>query len=297
MKIAITGSSGLIGRALCKRLALENHQVLRLVRSKSSEENCLFWDPRAGILEKDELEGIDALIHLAGHNIVSKRWSEKEKERIYASRVQGTTLLKDTILELKTPPKSVLCASAIGYYSDRGEEIITEETEAGDDFLANVCRDWEKAAEGLSERGIRLIIQRIGVVLSTKGGALHKMLTPFKLGLGGVIGSGEQYMSWITLDDLIDAIYFLLTTPEASGVFNLVSPNPVSNRVFTKALGQALGRPTVLPLPAAIARLALGEMADALLLVSSRCSPKRLLELGFGFQHDTIEKALSKLLK
>ena len=298
MRIAVTGSSGLIGTALCAKLLKEECSVLRLVRSNPlDEKSARLWNPSAGVLKAEDLESLDAVIHLAGRNIAAGRWSKKEKERIYNSRIQSTVLLRDALLKLKNPPSLLISASAVGYYGDRGSELVAEDTAPGDDFLANVCKDWEAAAGGLEEKGIRLAILRAGVVLSTDGGALKKMLLPFKLGLGGAIGSGEQYMSWISLRDAVEAIWYIIKDSRLCGPINLCAPNPVTNREFTKTLGGVLGRPTLLPVPALIARLALGEMADALLLTSIRAEPKQLASAGYTFQHNTLKEALCSLLK
>jgi uncharacterized protein (TIGR01777 family) len=239
----------------------------------------------------------DAVVHLAGENIAAGRWTERQKARIRDSRVKGTRLLCDLLARYSPPPKALVCASAVGYYGDRGDEILKEESAPGSDFLFDVCREWEAATQTAVERGIRVVNLRIGVVLSPLGGALAKMLTPFKLGAGGVIGSGRQYMSWIALDDVVRAFHFALTNQSLLGPVNAVAPNPVTNRDFTRTLGRVLSRPTVFPMPAFAARLAFGEMADALLLASTRVEPARLLAGSFIFRYPDLEGALRHLLR
>lgn len=242
-------------------------------------------------------EGPDAVVHLAGENIARARWSERQKALIRDSRVKGTRLLCDLLARYSPPPKALVCASAVGYYGDRADEILKEESAPGSGFLADVCREWEAATQPAVERGIRVVNLRIGIVLSPMGGALAKMLTPFKLGVGGTIGSGRQYMSWIALDDVVGAIHFALTNESLHGPVNAVAPNPVTNREFTHTLGRVLSRPTLFPMPAFAARLVLGEMADALLLASARVEPAQLLASGFTFRHPDLEAALRALLK
>jgi len=239
----------------------------------------------------------DAVVHLAGENIAAGRWTERQKARIRDSRVKGTRLLCDLLARYSPPPKALVCASAVGYYGDRGDEILKEESASGSDFLSDVCGEWEAATQTAVERGIRVVNLRIGVVLSPLGGALAKMLTPFKLGAGGVIGSGRQYMSWIALDDAVRAFHFALTNQSLHGPVNAVAPNAVTNRDFTRTLGRVLSRPTVFPMPAFAARLAFGEMADALLLASTRVQPARLLAGGFTFRYPDLEGALRHLLR
>jgi hypothetical protein len=297
MKILVTGSSGLIGSALIRSLSGESHHVFRLVRRVSSAaENEIFWNPVLGTLNPDTLEGFDAVVHLAGEPIAGARWNSETRLRITKSRVQGTRLLVEALLDLSQPPRVLVSASAIGYYGNRGEEILTEQSAPGDGFLPDVCRKWEEAAHAASSKGIRVVNPRIGVVLSRRGGALAKMLLPFKLGLGGKIGSGSQYMSWITLEDLVGSIQHMILTPELSGPVNAVSPQPVANLEFTRALGRVLRRPTLLPAPAFALRIVLGEMADELLLSSTRVVPERLLAAGYAFHHPDLEPALRSVL-
>ena len=296
MHILITGSSGLIGSALVPFLATGGHQVTRLVRSQPrGQEMAMRWDPEAGILDAKSLEGVDAVVHLAGENI-AERWSPEKKTRIHDSRVKGTRLLSDTLARLERSPKVLVCASAIGYYGDRGEEVLTEINPAGRGFLAEVCQAWEEAAEPARQKGIRVVSLRFGMVLSSAGGALAKMLPPFRLGLGGALGSGRQYVSWIAIDDAVGAIQHALTTETLQGPANTVAPQAVTNQEFTKVLGKVLGRPTVLPMPAFAARLMFGEMADELLLASARVEPAKLLSTGYAFRYPDLEAALRHVL-
>lgn len=280
MKILITGSSGLVGSALVGSLSGDGHSITRLVHGQP-------WPL---------LEGHDAVVHLAGESIATGRWTPAKKARIRESRVVFTRRLAEALARLAQPPKVFLCASAIGFYGDRGDEVLREASAPGSGFLADVCRDWEAATQPVAERGVRVVNLRFGVILSASGGALAKMLTPFKLGAGGVMGNGRQWMSWIALDDAIGAIRYGLTTDFLHGPINVVAPNPVTNREFTKTIGRVLGRPTVFPLPAFVARLAFGEMADPLLLSSQRVEPAQLVASGYRFKFPTIEGALRHLL-
>jgi len=298
MNIAISGASGLIGSALAAGAAEAKHVVTRLVRSTAAAGSAgIGWDPSRGPHEPQRLEGIDAVVHLAGAGIAAGRWTKERKEGIRASRIDGTRNLATALAGLRRPPRALLCASAVGFYGDRGEEWLDEGSAPGSGFLASVCRGWEDASMPAMAAGIRVVHLRFGVVLSRGGGALPRMLPPFRLGLGGRIGSGAQYMSWIALADVVAAILHLLASDAARGAVNLVAPNPVTNREFTRALGRALSRPTVLPLPAAIARLAFGEMADEMLLASQRARPASLDASGFTFQHPAIDAALAALLR
>lgn len=297
MQILVSGSSGLIGNNLVSFLRMEGHTVKRLLRkeSTSTSNNAMKWDPKTGEIDLEELGSFDAVINLAGENIASGRWTEEKKERILKSRVETARKLTEAIAKLDKPPGIFINASAVGYYGDQGEAPVTEETPAGEGFLAEVCKLWEEALAPLKGKGIRVVRLRIGVVMTTKGGALERMLTPFKLGMGGVIGSGKQYVSWIALDDLLNAIHHVLQTP-IEGAVNAVSPLSVTNRQLTKALGKVLSRPTVLPMPASLARLAFGEFADEALLVSCRAQPTKLQESGYVFLFPEIEDALKHLI-
>ncbi|MGD0697382.1 MAG: TIGR01777 family oxidoreductase [Terriglobia bacterium] len=298
MHILVTGSSGLVGSALIPALAGEGHRVTRLVRSTPrAAGDSIPWDPAAGILDAPSLEGFDAVVHLAGESIAGGRWTVERKARIRDSRVNSTRLLSERLAQLTRPPKVLISASAVGYYGDRGDETLTEESPPGSNFLAGVCREWEAATEPALQHGIRVAVLRSGVVLSPAGGALAKMLFPFRMGVGGIVGSGKQYFSWISIDDLVRVIIRALKTDSLRGPVNAVAPHAVTNAEFTKALGQVLGRPTIVPMPAFAARIAFGEMADELLLASARVVPAKLLASGFVFHHAEIGHALTDLLQ
>ncbi|MFB3126914.1 MAG: TIGR01777 family oxidoreductase [Candidatus Acidiferrales bacterium] len=297
MKILVSGSTGLIGSALVPFLTTGGHSVVRLIRAQPRPgQAAVHWDTAAGKIDSNALEGLDAVVHLAGENIAARRWTPAQKARIRDSRVQGTRLLAQSLARLQQPPTVMVCASAIGFYGDRGEELLTEASAPGSGFLTDTCRAWEAAAQPASEKDIRVVNLRLGVVLSPGGGALAKMLLPFRLGVGGKIGSGRQYMSWIGIDDVVGVIHYALTTDELRGPVNAVAPNPVTNREFTKTLGRVLSRPTIFPMPAFAARLAFGEMADELLLASTRVKPARLQNSGYYFHHPRLEDALRHLL-
>ena len=297
MRVLISGVTGLVGAALTRRLEEEGHSVVALVRRKPQQDREeIGWDPRAGVIDANDLEGLEAVVHLSGENIAGRRWSAAQKEEIRASRVGSTHLLCETLAQLKRPPAALLCASAIGYYGDRGDEVLREDSNAGVGFLAQTSMAWEEATQAATQRGIRVVNLRFGILLSKHDGALAKMLPPFKMGVAGRIGSGRQYMSWISLDDTIAAMCHVLAVDQVEGPVNVVAQNPVTNAEFTKVLGRVLRRPTLFPLPAFAARLALGEMADALLLASTRVEPARLLEAGFEFRHADLETALRYLL-
>jgi uncharacterized protein (TIGR01777 family) len=296
MDIAITGSTGLIGTALVDSLE-GTHRVLRLVRPDSvgADGDTAAWDPAAGTIDRAALEGIDAVVHLAGVGIADSRWTDEQKRRILTSRTEGTGLLARTLAALDRPPSVLLSGSAIGYYGDHGDEVIDETASSGDDFPAEVCRRWEAAAQPAVDAGIRVAFLRTGIVQSTRGGALAKQLPFFRLGLGGRAGSGRQYVSWITLHDEVRAIEHLLAA-EVSGPVNLVAPEPVTNAEYTKALGRAVHRPTTI-LPMFGPRLLYGrELADSLLLTSQRCVPAALTGSGFTFDHPEIDGALRAVL-
>lgn len=296
MKILVTGGTGLVGRALVSALEKEKHEVTLLARSESVQAPRILWDPERGAMDTRLLEGFHAVVHLAGESIASSRWTPAVKERILESRVRGTFFLADALAKCVRPPKVLVCASAIGFYGDRGEERLTEDSSAGTGFLPDVCRAWESACSPAVAKGIRVANVRFGVVLSPKGGALKKMLLPFKLGLGGKIGSGRQWWSWVSLEDVVGAVRHVLSTDSLSGPINVTAPTPVTNDDFTKELGRALHRPTFLPMPAFAAKLALGEMAESLLLASARVEPKKLLASGYAFRTPTLAEALSAVL-
>lgn len=296
MKILVAGTSGLIGTALVAFLREKGHEVKRLVRhSKDLREDEIAWDPDSERVSASSEASFDAVVNLAGDRIFG-RWSADKKKKILDSRVKATRTLCIFLTQLKHPPKVLVNASAIGYYGNRGKETLTEGSESGSGFLANVCREWEAATEICQRKRVRVVCLRTGVVLSEKGGALAQLLTPFKMGLGGVIGSGSQYMSWILLEDLVRVILYALENESLSGPVNAVSPFPVTNLEFTQTLGACLHRPTFFPLPAFAARLLFGEMADDLLLSSTNALPKKLSESGFVFLHPTLKEALVMLL-
>lgn len=282
----VTGASGLVGSDLLPLLSTGGHVVRRLGRGPGG------WDPEGGRMDSGVLEGIDGVVHLAGENIASGRWSPEKKARIRQSRVLGTRLLCETLARLKRPPEVLVSASAIGFYGDRGEQDLTEFSPPGTGYLPEVCEDWEKATEPARLAGIRVVNLRIGIVLSPKGGALSRMLLPFSLGLGGRLGHGDQVMSWISLPDLSSAIHRSLTDSRLSGAVNAVAPSPVTNREFTRTLARVLRRPALFPMPAFAARMAFGELADALLLSSAKVRPMRLEGAGFRFEHPDLETAL-----
>ncbi|MFM9966264.1 MAG: TIGR01777 family oxidoreductase [Planctomycetaceae bacterium] len=296
MNILVTGSTGLVGSAVVQFLTTGGHRVLRLVRIAPRNADEIAWNPTAGTIDADKLEGVDAVVHLAGDNIAHGRWSAAKKARIRDSRVLGTRLLSTALAKLNRKPRVFVCASAIGYYGHRGDEVMTESSPPGLTFISTVCRDWEAATEPARQAGIRVVNLRIGVVLTPRGGALAKMLTPFKLCVGGVVGTGRQYWSWIALDDVVGAIHHAITHDELSGPVNAVSPEPLANAAFTKILGRVLHRPTIAPLPAFVVKLMLGEMGDELLLASTRVLPNRLQETGYQFRCPTLEGALRHVL-
>ena len=297
LHIAATGAGGLIGSALIRRLEAGGHRLTRLVR-RAAGPGEISWDPENGRLEPGQLEGMDAIIHLAGEN-VGVRWTAARKRRIKSSRIGGTHLLAQAIARARRRPGVLVSASAIGIYGSRGDEVLTENSPAGDpelDFLAEVGREWEAAAEPARASGVRVIHPRFGVVLSHEGGALKKMLLPFRLGLGGRLGNGTQWMSWISIDDVVGAILHVLLTESFSGPVNLVAPEPVRNRDFTAILGRVLSRPTPFAVPAAALRLTLGEMANSTVLASARVLPKRLLAASYRFEQPDLETALRHIL-
>jgi uncharacterized protein len=288
MNILMTGSNGLVGSYLWPRFIASGHQVKRLVRREPASDNEYYWDPDT-TLDATSLKGVDAVVHLAGESLAEGRWTAEKKARIRDSRVKGTQLLCETIADLPNAPKILICASAIGYYGDRGEEVLTEASSPGVGFLPDVCKEWEEATNIAKQKGIRVVNLRFGLILSSRGGALKKMLLPFRIGLGGKVGSGDQYYSWIAIDDAAGAIDLALKQETLEGPMNIVSPNPVTNSEFTKALGKAVQRPTIFPMPAFAARAAFGEMADALLLASVRVHPEKLLSNNYIFRYPEIE--------
>jgi uncharacterized protein len=296
MRILVTGGSGLVGTRLVPSLVAKGYVVSKLVYSFNPTPGVLTWNPDKGQINPASLEGFDAVIHLAGENIADNRWSEEKKKKILDSRVIGTRLLCQTFALLKQPPKVFISASAIGYYGCRGDTLLTEESSGGQGFLAEVCREWEIASQFAVKQGIRVVNPRIGMILSANGGALKQMLLPFKFGLGGRLGSGQQYMSWIAIDDVIGALLLALSRDSIKGPINVVAPKPITNAEFTRVLGEVLHRPTIIPLPAFAARFAFGEMADELLLCSSRVEPKRLQHEGYQFLYPDLKNALKYLI-
>ena len=270
---------------------------MRLVRSPSGADSTeISWNSARGLLEPEKAEGLDAVVHLAGESIASGRWTSDRMERIRNSRIIGTRTLVEDLANLSKPPEHFLSASAIGFYGDRGDEVLDESTSAGTGFLADVCRDWEQSTFHANDRGMRAATLRFGVVLSPIGGALARMLPPFRLGAGGVLGSGRQYVSWTSLDDVVGAIAHVLQTPSITGPVNVTAPNPVTNRVLTTEIGRALNRPTLIPMPAAALRFLFGRMAEETLLSSARVLPQRLLGSGYSFRHPQLSTALQHLL-
>ena len=296
MKVLVTGSHGLIGQEVVARLTGAGHYVVRLVRSNPDRERGdAVWDPVRGHIERARIGDIDAVVHLAGENILGL-WTKTKRERIHRSRVAATEYLAEALASLTNRPETFLSASAIGYYGDQGDTWLTESSPAGRGFLPQLCREWEDATAIARNAGIRVVTLRTGIVLSPKGGALAGMLPVFKLGLGGPVGNGRHYMSWVALDDYVDALLFCLETPALSGPVNLTAPQPVTNREFTKALGTALHRPAFLPVPSPLLYLLPGNMARETLLASARVEPAKLLRHGFKFAAPDIDSALTGML-
>lgn len=295
LRILVSGSHGLVGSSLVPFLRAGGHEVIRLVRGTPGEGERA-WDPSADRLDPSVFDGIDAVVHLAGESIASGRWNEARKRRIRESREHGTQLIAEAMARSSRPPQTLVVASAIGIYGSRGDELLDERSTHGDDFLADVVKAWEGAAEPAREVGIRTVHLRFGVILDPRGGALAKMLPAFRFGAGGRVGSGKQWMGWVAHEDVLGAILHALATPSLTGPVVVTSPEPLRQKDFAKTLGRVLGRPSFAPLPAFAARLAFGEMADALLLASQRTAPERLLASGFRFRHANLERALRHML-
>lgn len=302
-RIAISGASGLVGSALAAFLGTGGHEVSRLARPSGDDSTwsdgrstTIRWDPSTGVVDADAMEGMDAVVHLAGENIAAGRWSAESRERILRSRSEGTRFLAETLARLDNKPRVLVSASAIGFYGDRGETVLEEDSEHGTGFLAEVCREWEAATEPARAAGIRTVHLRIGVVMTPLGGALARMLGPFRLGLGGPLGDGRQFLSWISLDDVLGAVLHCIATPSLDGAVNATAPRPVTSSEFAGALGAVLRRPSMLRVPAGALRLMLGEMADALLLASTRAVPRRLERNGFVFRDAELAPALADML-
>lgn len=296
MKILISGSSGLVGSALISFLEKGKHEIFKLVRVRADLlPNEIAWEPQKRIINPSLLEGFDAIVHLAGENIMGL-WTEEKKKRIKDSRVLGTRVLSETLSQLKKAPSVLVCASAIGYYGNRGNEILTEQSSKGKGFLADVCEEWEEAARPAVEKGIRVINLRIGMVLSSSGGALKQMLPIFRLGLGGKMGMGDQYVSWIAIQDLVRIIDYAIHQKNLAGPLNAVSPFPVTNQEFTKTLGKELHRPTFFTIPAFMVNLIFGDLGKEVLLCSERVVPKKLEEEGFKFDYPSLAGALNSIV-
>lgn len=297
MKILITGASGLIGTALQKSFEEKGHKMLLASRREPQDADHVRWDSETGFAEPEKLEGIDAVVHLAGESVSGLRWTDEKKKAIRDSRVRGTRNVVEAISKLKKKPKVLIAASAIGFYGDRADEEMTETSTPDDTFLSQVSKHWEAESRRAEDAGIRTVLLRTGIVLSKDGGALGTMLTPFKLGVGGVVGSGKQWMSWISLDDHIAIINYAIENESLRGAVNAVSPNPVTNEEFTKTLGEVIYRPTFLPLPEFAVSMVFGEMGDALLLASTRVLPKRLEDAGFEFKYPDLKAAIEHAVR
>jgi uncharacterized protein (TIGR01777 family) len=296
-RVAITGASGLVGGALQHAVLGRGGQVVALVRRPPRHPRTeAQWDPERGLVSPEQLGTIDAVVHLAGENIAGGRWTDSMKRRIRDSRVIGTDRLCQSLAALPVKPRVLVSASAIGYYGDRGDEVLSEASPPGEGYLPEVCVGWEQATQPARDAGIRVVNLRIGIILSPDGGALHQMLLPFKLGLGGKVGSGRQFYSWVSLDDVVGAMLHAIDHAELSGPVNATSPQPVTNAELTKTLGSVLNRPTIVPMPAFAARLALGEMADGLLLASARVLPRELERTGYTFRHPGLRQCLEAAL-
>jgi uncharacterized protein (TIGR01777 family) len=290
--VAVSGATGMIGSALVARLRAGGHTVRRLVRSTGEmQRDDVRWDPMAAALDERVLDGCDAIVHLAGSPI-AQRWTDERKRDIRESRVRATSLIANAVASMAVKPRVVLSGSAIGYYGDRGDEPLDEQSTSGTDFLARISREWEGAAAAIANAGVRLVLLRTGIVLTSRGGALAKMLLPFKLGLGGPIGNGRQWMSWISMHDHLRAMEHAMFTDALHGPVNLVAPNPVPNAEFATTLGKVLSRPAMIPVPRFALKIAFGEMADATILASQRVMPRALMDSRFAFEHAKLEEAL-----
>jgi uncharacterized protein (TIGR01777 family) len=296
VKVAVSGATGLIGGALAARLSREGHHVIPLVRRPvSAGEQAIGWDPARGTIDRAALAGCDAVVNLAGESVLG-RWSPEKKRRIRESRVNGTQLVSEAIAGLSRRPRVLLAASAVGYYGDRGDAELTEESSRGADFLADVARDWEAATGPAARAGVRVVNLRFGIVLTPSGGLLGSLLPPFRLGLGGPIGSGAQYLSWIALGDVLDALVYLLTAESISGPVNVTAPHPLPQLAFVRTLGRVLRRPAVVPLPTFALRMVFGQEAAAMMASGQRVLPARLVAAGYRFHHADLEPALRHLL-
>jgi uncharacterized protein len=295
MKICITGITGLVGKALTTALKEQGHEVRGLSRKANRENNIYAWNVENQTIDETVFDDLDGIVHLAGDNVASGRWDENKKKSIYDSRVKGTEFLVSQVNALENPLKFFISTSAIGIYGNKAAEPCVEMASHGDDFLAKVCIDWEKMTEPLQNTSVRLVIARIGVVVALEGGALHKMLTPFKLGLGGRVGDGQQIMSWIALDELVSMFLFLIEN-EVEGPFNMVSQAPVNNAEFTKTLANKLNRPAFIHMPTWLVKIIFGEMGEMLLLSTTNVEPKNLREAGFRFKYSNLKEVMDRLL-
>ena len=294
MKILISGASGLVGKHLIPTLIAKGHEINVLVRKTPKSADEIQWDAEKGFSadEQAKLENFDAVIHLAGDTVETENWSDEKKRKIEDSRKIGTKVLVDALRQAVNPPKILVSASAVGFYGNRKDEILTEDSPKGEGFFPRVCSQWEEESHKAESFGVRVVTPRIGVVLAKDGGALEKMLTPFKLGVGGVVGSGEQWMSWIALEDLIAIFHFALENESFRGAANATAPSPATNEEFTKTLGKVLHRPTILPIPEFAIKLLFGEMGETLLLQGCRVVPKKLQDAGFKFKYENLEEAM-----
>lgn len=297
MKVLITGASGLLGHALQASFKDKGYEMLLASRKEPEDDRHIQWSIEGGFTDPEKLEGVDVVVHLAGENVSGLRWTDEKKKAIHDSRVLGTRNVVDAISKLKKKPKTFIASSAIGFYGERGDEEVVESSAAGDNFLAGVCKEWEAESRRAEDAGIRTVLLRTGIVLSKDGGALATMLLPFKMGVGGVVGSGKQWMSWISLDDEIAIINYCIENENIRGAVNAVAPNPVTNQEFTKTLGEVLYRPTFLPLPEFAVSMIFGEMGDALLLASTKVIPKRLEDAGFEFKYPELKPAIEHAVK
>jgi uncharacterized protein (TIGR01777 family) len=298
MRLIISGASGLVGNALTKTFRADGHTVLRLVRPGAavSSPDVIRWDPPSSQIDLAAMEGADVVVHLSGANISDGRWTPARRALLRSSRVDSTRAFVDSLAQLRQKPRVFLSASAVGYYGNRGDEILTEAAGPGSDFLSLLARDWEAEASRASLCGIRTAILRFGVILAAEGGALPQMIRPFQFGIGGRLGSGRQWLSWVPLEDVIRIVQFIIANPQINGPVNIVAPKPVQNAEFARIIGQTLHRPAIFPAPAFALRVALGEMADALLLASQRVRPEKLLAAGYSFHFEDLEPALRAIL-
>ncbi|MCI0714065.1 MAG: TIGR01777 family oxidoreductase [Chloroflexi bacterium] len=296
LNVAITGSSGMVGSALRHFLTTGGHKVTPIVRHHTGDENAVLWQPLAGEIDSKGLEDVNAVVHLAGESIGDERWTAARKKRILESRIKGTRLLAETLANMANPPGVLVSASAIGYYSSRHGNLLDENSDSGDDFLAEVVREWEAALQPAVDAGMRVVILRFGVMLTLAGGMLARLHLPFRMGAGSVIGSGEQYLSWTTLDDVLGVINHSLLNDDMGGTYNAVTPNPVTNKTFTHTMGKVMHRPTLVPLPAFAIKWAFGEMGDSLLLANQKVSSQKLQDSGYEFLYPEIEEALRHVL-